>query len=161
MEWRSEFSADIVTGKDDQWYSPLTARGFASAANGGFASMAWQQTASYRTSHYLNFNTNLSPDQTLDVTVGGDYQYNDYTYTYTSASGFPNDSFQRLTSAANVLDGTTTGSEYSFLSYFARANYSLNDRYLISASGRLDGSSRFGFGKPIWFPSLQFLRAGS
>ncbi|KPP94639.1 MAG: SusC family TonB-dependent receptor [Bacteroidetes bacterium HLUCCA01] len=144
MEWRSEFSADIVTGKDDQWYSPLTARGFASAANGGFASMAWQQTASYRTSHYLNFNTNLSPDQTLDVTVGGDYQYNDYTYTYTSASGFPNDSFQRLTSAANVLDGTTTGSEYSFLSYFARANYSLNDRYLISASGRLDGSSRFG-----------------
>ena len=155
LEWRSEFSADIITGKDDQWYSPLTAAGFASAANGGFASMAWQQTASYRTAHYLSYRGNISEDQTLDVTLGGDYQYNDYNYTYTSGSGFPNDSFQRLTSAANVLSGTTTGSEYSFLSYFARANYSFRDRYLVSASGRVDGSSRFGIDNRYgFFPAM-------
>jgi len=144
LEWRSEFSADIVTGKDDQWYSPLTARGFASAANGGFASIAWQQTASYNTSHFVNLNTNLGLDQTLDATVGMNYQYNDYNYAYASGSGFPNDSFQRLTSAANKLDATTNGSEYSFLSYFARANYTMRDRYLASFSARVDGSSRFG-----------------
>src|SRR5690606_26452523 len=33
---------------------------------------------------------------------------------------------------------------FSFLSYFARANYRLNNKYLFTASGRLDGSSRFG-----------------
>jgi TonB-dependent starch-binding outer membrane protein SusC len=144
MEWRSEFAADIVTGKDDQWYSPRTAVGFATAANGGFASMAWQQTASYSTSHFMSYNTNLGADQSINATAGFSYQYNDYNYTYTSGSGFPNDSFQRLTSAANVLAGSTTGSEYSFLSYFARANYMLRDRYLVSLSGRMDGSSRFG-----------------
>jgi TonB-dependent starch-binding outer membrane protein SusC len=144
IEWRSEFSADIVTGKDDQWYSPLTARGFASAAAGGYASMAWQQTASYRTTHYATFNTGFGADHVLNATAGMEYQYNDYTYTFTAGSGFPNDSFRRLTSAATVLSGSTTGSEYSFLSYFARTNYTLRDRYLVSASFRVDGSSRFG-----------------
>ncbi len=32
----------------------------------------------------------------------------------------------------------------TYLSYFARANYKLADKYLFSASGRMDGSSRFG-----------------
>jgi TonB-linked SusC/RagA family outer membrane protein len=144
MEWKSEFSADIVTGKDDQWYSPRTAVGFATAANGGFASMAWQQTASYSTSHFMNYTSNIGTAQKINATAGFSYQYNDYNYTYTSGSGFPNDSFQRLTSAANVLAGSTTGSEYSFMSYFLRANYTLLDRYLVSLSGRVDGSSRFG-----------------
>lgn len=144
LEWRSEFSADIVTGKDDQWYSPRVARGFATAANGGYASVAWQQTASYTTSHFLNYNAALSQNSNINTTAGFSYQYNDYNYSFTSASGFPNDSFQRLTSAANVLGGSTTGSEYSFISYFARGNYSLFDRYLLSVSGRVDGSSRFG-----------------
>jgi TonB-dependent starch-binding outer membrane protein SusC len=144
VEWRSEFSADIVTGKDDQWYSPLTARGFASAANGGYASMAWQQTASYNTSHFFTLNTEVNNEHNIDLTGGMNYQYNDYNYTFTAGSGFPNDSFQRLTSAANVLSGSTTGSEYSFLSFFARTNYQFRERYLFSASFRADGSSRFG-----------------
>ncbi|TVQ11282.1 MAG: TonB-dependent receptor [Balneolaceae bacterium] len=144
LEWRSEFSADIVTGKDDQWYSPLTARGFASAANGGYASMAWQQTASYNTSHFITLNTVVANEHAVTFTGGMNYQYNDYNYTFTAGSGFPNDSFQRLTSAANVLSGSTTGSEYSFLSFFGRTNYIFRERYLATLSFRADGSSRFG-----------------
>jgi len=144
LELRSEFSTDLMTGKDDQWYSPKTSVGFASAANGGFASIAWQQTASYATSHYLSYSGNVGQDHSISATAGMTYQYNDYNYAYSSASGFPNDSFRRLTSASTVLAGTTTGSEYSFLSYFARGNYSFKNRYLLSLSGRVDGSSRFG-----------------
>lgn len=43
---------------------------------------------------------------------------------------------------------------YSFMSYFARANYAYSGKYLLSLSVRRDGSSRFGpdnrFG---WFPA--------
>lgn len=144
LELRSEVSADVMTGYDDQWYGPETAVGFASAGQGGYASVAWQQSVSYGTAHYLNHNLNVGRNQTLATTAGFSYQYNDYNYAFTARSGFPNNSFKRLTSGANLLSGSTTGSEYSFLSYFARSNYSLNDRYLLSVSGRLDGSSRFG-----------------
>lgn len=42
----------------------------------------------------------------------------------------------------------------SLASYFARVNYSLNDRYLLTATIRRDGSSRFGTERRWgWFPS--------
>ncbi len=43
----------------------------------------------------------------------------------------------------------------SLLSYFARANYSFGDRYLLTATLRRDGSSRFGEQRRWgWFPSV-------
>lgn len=40
------------------------------------------------------------------------------------------------------VGGGETG--YSLLSYFAKANYVYDNRYLASATVRRDGSSRFG-----------------
>lgn len=144
LQFRSEVSADIMTGNDDQWYGPKTARTISAAANGGYGSSAWQQTASYSTNQFFNFATNVMEGHALTTDFGMSYQYNDYLYTYTDAQRFPNDSFQRLTSAAEPLTASSTGQEYSFLSYFLRANYNIQDKYLVSLSGRVDGSSRFG-----------------
>lgn len=155
LELRVEASGDVMTGNDDQWYGPETAVGFASAGAGGFASIAWQQSVSYGSSAYVTYSDAIAKDMNLTATAGVDYQYNDYNYAYTSRSGFPNNSFKRLTSGANLLSGTSTGSEYSFLSYFARANYSLKEKYLLSVSGRVDGSSRFGIDNRYgFFPAV-------
>jgi hypothetical protein len=45
--------------------------------------------------------------------------------------------------------------DYKLISFFGRFNYNLNDRYLVAASVRRDGSSRFGPGNQ-WgtFPSV-------
>jgi len=40
---------------------------------------------------------------------------------------------------SQVFDG-----DWALLSYFARANYKFKNKYLLSLSGRYDGSSRFG-----------------
>lgn len=144
LSFRTEGSADLMIGNDDQWYSQKTARTISAAALGGYGSSAWQMSASYNTNNYFNYQRNVMEGHNLTADFGMSYQYNDYLYTYTDAQGFPNDSFQRLTSAATPLDASSTGSEYSFLSYFLRTNYNIDDKYLVSLSGRVDGSSRFG-----------------
>ncbi|MDB5208260.1 MAG: putative outer membrane protein involved in nutrient binding [Flavisolibacter sp.] len=46
-------------------------------------------------------------------------------------------------------------SEYSFLSYFGRVNYTLKDRYMLTGTIRADGSSRFGTNNKFGtFPAL-------
>jgi TonB-dependent starch-binding outer membrane protein SusC len=46
-------------------------------------------------------------------------------------------------------------SNYSFISYFGRLNYSLRDRYMLTATIRRDGSSRFGINNKFGtFPAL-------
>jgi TonB-linked SusC/RagA family outer membrane protein len=57
--------------------------------------------------------------------------------------------------AANSVEGGTSYSRSSLLSYMGRINYSLLDRYLLTATGRWDGASVLASGqKWAFFPSL-------
>ena len=54
-----------------------------------------------------------------------------------------------------TLNATNFIDNYSYLSYLFRANYTLNDRYLFTATFRRDGSSKFGTNNRYGnFPSL-------
>lgn len=56
-------------------------------------------------------------------------------------------------SGRHIVGGS--GSGYSLLSYFGKINYAYADKYLLSATGRYDGSSRFGENNRFgFFPSL-------
>ena len=69
---------------------------------------------------------------------------------------FPDDDIHTLNAAARITGGTDK-SDWSLISYLARANYSYLSRYLVTATVRTDGSSRFGSNNR-WgtFPSLAF-----
>ncbi|WP_420458591.1 SusC/RagA family TonB-linked outer membrane protein [Neolewinella sp.] len=57
------------------------------------------------------------------------------------------------TTATN--SGGPSGGDWGLVSYLGRANYVFDDRYLITVSGRLDGSSRFGENYQYgFFPSV-------
>lgn len=91
-----------------------------------------------------------------DVVLLGGFtsQKHNTDYIYGEARGFPNDVIQTL-NAGTMYQLASTKSEYSMVSYFGRANYSFDNRYLFTATVRSDGSSRFGANKK-WgvFPSV-------
>jgi len=56
-------------------------------------------------------------------------------------------------SGRQIVGGNRTG--YNLLSFFGRADYSFDNRYLVSAIARYDGSSRFGTNNRFgFFPSV-------
>src|SRR5690606_3279926 len=56
-----------------------------------------------------------------------------------------NDIIETLNNAIISPTATrTTKTQWGLISYFSRANYAYKDKYLLSASFRTDGSSRFG-----------------
>lgn len=63
--------------------------------------------------------------------------------------------YRYLNSITNLATVRGIGSNYSMVSYFAKANYSFQDKYLLSATLRRDASSRFGKNNNAgWFPSV-------
>lgn len=63
--------------------------------------------------------------------------------------------FSLLTSSGSVATGAWSDPDRVLQSYLARANYSFDDKYLVSGSIRLDSNSRFTDGyRNGWFPSL-------
>jgi TonB-linked SusC/RagA family outer membrane protein len=95
----------------------------------------------------------------LNVLAGTSATRNDRSYTYATGKGFGTDffSYYRLNSSYKT-DERDIGSEFAastLLSYLARANYNYADRYLLTATLRYDGSSKFMQGHQ-WgaFPSF-------
>jgi iron complex outermembrane receptor protein len=86
---------------------------------------------------YLNYNKYFEDIKSnIDVTAGYDYQF----WKYTNAAYTEwNDMDPAEQQAASAADDQ----RHTLLSYYGRINYSYDSRYLLSASMRRDGSSRF------------------
>jgi TonB-linked SusC/RagA family outer membrane protein len=62
-----------------------------------------------------------------------------------SSNNYPNNLVPSLSAVSGIIStGTSTKAEWSILSELARVNYNYDGKYLVTASIRRDGSSRFG-----------------
>ena len=91
----------------------------------------------------LNFSRRLGEEHNLDGLAGIEYQQGKTTGASVQGRAFPSNRFTKIASAAIIESGSSSETGFAFASYFARANYKFKDRYLLGASFRVDGSSRF------------------
>ncbi|MGV3502781.1 MAG: SusC/RagA family TonB-linked outer membrane protein [Adhaeribacter sp.] len=151
LQFKSSFGSNINYATAEYY---TAAFGTTNNAAGGSASD--NRNISLVNENVLSYNKKLG-DHDLSAIAGASYQKNT---SRTAAMGivvgsFGNDAIQTLNNA--VISPTTTytrKSQWGLVSYFSRLNYSFRDKYLLAASIRTDGSSRFGPGNK-WgqFPS--------
>ena len=94
----------------------------------------------------LTYNTNFGKKHKFDITAGQEYIYNYSEGLSISSAAFPNVNLGWDKLELGTLPGipTTFAEDDKMISFFARSNYSFNNKYLLSASIRTDGSSKFG-----------------
>ncbi len=91
----------------------------------------------------LDYNTSMG-NSDLSVLVGATIQARQTENSVIEGSGFTNDLLKNLQGATIVSEWEETNVEQNKIGYFARVNYAFNNKYLINASYRRDGSSVFG-----------------
>ncbi|WP_373330899.1 SusC/RagA family TonB-linked outer membrane protein [Salmonirosea aquatica] len=102
----------------------------------------------------LTYNRVFNNKHFVNGLVGFTAQKNRFDRVSVGASDFPTEYVPFIT-AGIVNAGTQTVNEWALLSVMARVNYSYAGKYLLTATVRRDGSSRFGANNK-WgsFPSL-------
>jgi TonB-linked SusC/RagA family outer membrane protein len=91
----------------------------------------------------LNYNKRISK-HSFDALLGYTIQKENIEFNSISGTNFPNDIVKTINAAGLISNATATKEEWSLLSYIARLNYSFDNKYLLTATFRTDGSSRFG-----------------
>lgn len=86
---------------------------------------------------YLNYSKEFGSDNKLDVTGGYSYQH-----FYNEGENSNRPQFQTAGEYVNA-DTTAYKNENFLVSFFGRVNYTYKDKYLLTATVRNDGSSRF------------------
>jgi TonB-linked SusC/RagA family outer membrane protein len=92
---------------------------------------------------FLNYDKSIK-NHNFSLLGGVSQEAYNYDWINASRDNFPNDLLYEL-NAGSVGNMQNSGSAYSWklMSYFGRFNYSFQDKYLIEANLRVDGSSRF------------------
>lgn len=153
LEARVSIGGDLGYRKRN-FYAPRTT--LQGRQNDGIGSVTTAQ--SFR---WVNENTLTYQQEFLglhDLTVLGGFTLERQTGESLrgASSGFVTDAYEfNNLGAGETPDNPATGSsESALVSYLGRINYSFDDRYLITLTGRIDGSSRFGAGNKYgFFPS--------
>ncbi|PCJ98443.1 MAG: SusC/RagA family TonB-linked outer membrane protein [Flavobacteriaceae bacterium] len=96
------------------------------------------------TNNYITFDKAIGESSDLNVVLGATYTRFKNRAISVTGDGFPTDDFKSVSSAATISSGTGAITNWAQLSYFARATYDYKDKYIVKASIRQDGSSRFG-----------------
>lgn len=120
---------------------------------GSFASRLYTD---FLTENTLNYNQKIGKHD-IGALVGFTAQFSNNKNVGLVGVNFPTDLVPTINGATQILlnSSNTTISQSSLLSALARINWGYDDKYLVSASIRADGSSLFGpENKWGWFPSL-------
>lgn len=113
--------------------------------NGTYGSIRNTESGSFQTSNVLTYETRFKKAHKLTAQLGQEYVHRWERYVHTEVSNMPTDDFQLddigigTPSAANSY----VNDDDNLLSFFARVNYDYKDKYLLSATLRADGSSKF------------------
>jgi len=112
--------------------------------NSGF-NWLWENTVNYHKSFQKH---------SLSALAGYTTQKSRSRGLYLTAGPFANDFIHTINAATDIISWSESINEWSIISYLGRLNYSFNNRYLLTATLRSDGSSRFGENKRFaLFPS--------
>ncbi|HEY4150872.1 MAG TPA: TonB-dependent receptor [Chitinophagaceae bacterium] len=112
-------------------------------------------TSSYTLENLLIYDKTIAQKHKINFT--GLYSFQKYTPQYTSFSytGLLSDQAQYYNPSLGAnFQGTGSLNPWVIISYMGRLNYSFNDKYLLTLTGRSDGSSRLAPGNKYHvFPS--------
>lgn len=125
------------------------------SSNNGTATQAQSQQVNTFVENTLTWNKEFNENHRLTLLAGTSWQITKSNSFSASGQGFPDDDYlNNLSSAAVTLPGTGVSDQSSLLSFYARANYSLMDKYLFTFTGRSDASSKFPKTNRVgYFPS--------
>ncbi len=156
LKWRTAANYVANWGKSTSFSDENSTSYLIDQANTGMeGSISNSEGYSWNIANTLTYNQTYSKLHNLTVMLGQEYSYSESESNGINLKQFPypNHGLDDI-SNANVSSKSSGHSHGNMLSFFGRASYNFSERYLLTATVRADGSSKFAKGHK-WgvFPS--------
>jgi TonB-linked SusC/RagA family outer membrane protein len=139
LRFTTNISLDVTNTETESYQNPIVGDGYPA----GRYSKGSSRTTSHTFNQLVNFNKRFGGKHTIDVLLG----HENYNTLTTGMSGLRiGQSFDDIYVFSNFITINSLSSsitESRSEGYFARANYDFANKYLVSASIRRDGNSKF------------------
>ncbi|HEV9038755.1 MAG TPA: TonB-dependent receptor, partial [Puia sp.] len=145
LKFTSKYSAEFLDANEYLYWNPIYGDGYPL----GYGIATDRKIFDWTWTNQVNYRANLNQDKDfyLDLLAGTEaYNLNDYSIQ-AQGQNFPSTTLLTyLASAAAPVSAYNLPVSNSLNSYFSQAVFNYQDRYILSGSYRLDGSSKFAQG---------------
>jgi TonB-linked SusC/RagA family outer membrane protein len=151
LEMRTVLGANIVTQENNDFTA-----GTLSTSNIARAETSNEKQTFWSLENYLTYTKTINTIHSITALAGISWQEQNYFFINADVQNFPIDFFEynNLGAGSDNKNLASNASRHALQSYFGRINYSLFGKYLLTVTGRADGSSKFGKNnKYSFFPS--------
>jgi len=143
LTFKINLGADLIQSRSTRWV-PTYERGLNVNVNAN----SWErrsQDITWLIENTLTYDKTFADRHNLMFLLGQSAQKSDFSAINASGSDFQNNDIRVISASNPDLRGAGgSANQWSLASYFGRINYDFDDKYLFTASLRVDGSSRFG-----------------
>ncbi|WP_028295419.1 SusC/RagA family TonB-linked outer membrane protein [Olivibacter sitiensis] len=116
-----------------------------SSVGESFASSNRYENYKYNVTNILNWGKTFADTHTIALTGMQAFEYDNIKSVYAYGSYLPTDDVQVVQGVAQrYLDANSNLRESGLISYLGQFSYDYKEKYIVNASWRADGSSRFG-----------------
>lgn len=155
LEFKSDFGYNLNDQKNN-FYSAGDLHNL-SQDQGGVANINAYKNSYWQSENYLTWNKDFDNGHRMTALLGASWQEYTQERVRSETQNFIDDIFQWYYQQAGSVRSANESQNYKWAmnSYFARVTYNISDKYLFTATGRYDGSSKFGANnKYAFFPSV-------
>jgi TonB-linked SusC/RagA family outer membrane protein len=152
------FGTDIINNKQNR-YIPSDIYQGANSNPTGKAYVGTRFASTWLNENTLSYSKTFSNKHSFNVVVGYTQQAFETESATAGSQAFISDQleYNDLGSGSVYTQPESGSSAWALNSYLGRINYSIDQKYIFTVSGRADGSSRFGKDKKWgYFPSAAF-----
>ncbi|MCQ2188850.1 MAG: TonB-dependent receptor [Paludibacteraceae bacterium] len=158
LSWRNEFGID-VTYADEQYWQPsyYINSAFNRLPENAQLTAGNYENSSIRFSSYATWMHDFNKRHKLTFMLGTEFSKYSYEGLTMLHKGYSSNAVVTPAAANSHTISANFMGEGAMASFFGRANYSIDGKYMLTATGRFDGSSNFAPGnKWGFFPSASF-----
>lgn len=140
LKFKTQYSNTYDAGKNET-FTPGSVYYSTGKTTGSSSS---SRTDNWMIQNTLTYDKTIAEKHIFNFLLGQSAEKASYYGISAAATGWPYDNLTTLNNASTPTTASTSRTAYANASFFGRVSYNFNEKYLLTASLRRDGSSRFG-----------------
>jgi TonB-dependent starch-binding outer membrane protein SusC len=141
LSFNTKWGFDMLSLREHSYDPPTTRQG---ARSNGIGLEAQNNVLNIVSNNVLRYVNTFAALHNVEALAGYSFEIFQRRNQFSRGVDFPGPYFQYISEAATITDAYARAVNRGINSYFGQARYNYDYKYILSFSGRVDGSSKFG-----------------
>ena len=140
LTFSSKWGIDFLNFREHAYESRKTVQG---AKYNGLGFETYSNVSNIVSNNLLKYNKQLGKHK-FEVLAGYSFESYQYRSSFIRGQDYADDNLEYISSASTIVSASASALDSGLRSFFGRANYNFDNKYIANFSGRFDTSTKFG-----------------